>query len=59
MPKKGQAKRDETDWNLFIQQEDPEVNADHAESTLNTVKHIDRNFKLPLTLAQEYNSQSY
>jgi len=45
MPKKSEAKHDETDWMLFIQQEDPEVNADLADSTLNSVKHIDRNFK--------------
>jgi hypothetical protein len=45
MPKKSEAKLDETDWMLFIQQEDPEVNADFADSTLKSVGHIDRNFK--------------
>jgi hypothetical protein len=45
MPKKSEAKLDETDWMLFIQQEDPEVNADHADSTLKSVRHVGRNFK--------------
>lgn len=45
MPKKSQAKRPKTDWSIFVQQPDTQVNSAHADSTKEQIKHIERNFK--------------
>lgn len=45
MPKESQAERPKTDWSIFVQQPDTQVNSAHANSTKEQIKHVEPNFQ--------------